>query len=119
MLPEDVKVRLPDGQTVVLKTLEDSAQTFYINNASFSMTQWDVSANLNEILATKVGSEASETAVIEVSRKVKIIMNVGYAKQFAQVLLRHVEQHENIGKQAAEIATELPATPSESETDKS
>ena len=104
MLPEDVKVQFPDGQTVILRTVEDSSLTFYANNATFSMTQWDICVNLNEILITKItepDDKSPGSVVVSVSRKAKVLLNVAYAKQFAEVLLKHIEQHENIGKQAA------------------
>jgi aminopeptidase C len=114
MLPEDVKVQLPGGEKVTLKTVEDSSLTFYINNASFSFTQWDICANLNEILAVVNQGETPDSVVVSVSRKAKVIMNVAYAKQFADVLLRHVAKHEAIGKQAeAESTKAEPDTPSE------
>lgn len=112
MLPEDVKVRLPSEEVVTIRTAEDSGQTFYVNNATFSYTQWDITVNLNEILVTK--QEDPGSVILLVSRKAKVIMNVAYAKLFAQVLLSHVEKHEAIGKQtAAEQTAAEPEASSE------
>ena len=82
------------------------------------MTQWDICINLNEILTTEQEGESPDSVVVSVSRKAKVLMNVGYARQFANVLLRHIEQHENVAKQQAlESTKEQPPAPTETKSD--
>ena len=111
MQPEDAKVNFLDGSTAIVRAVSDTSPTFYVNNATFGLTQWDIKVDLSELQGI-VKEENSEFPVMLINRKVRLVMTPSYAKVFATTLLAQVARHEEMGKKIEEAADKpKPAAP--------
>ena len=96
MPPEDITVQLSDGRPLTLRTVEEISPSYYVNNATFGMTQWDIKVDLSEITGFVAAENPESPAIALVSKKARLVMTVDYAKAFASALLQQVAKHELI-----------------------
>ncbi|HEY3130960.1 MAG TPA: DUF3467 domain-containing protein [Acidobacteriota bacterium] len=62
--------------------------TFYINNAQFAQSQWDLRIDLNEIQDADVGAN-----VIRATHRVRLHMSWQFAQVFVEVMRRNIESY--------------------------
>ena len=113
MQPDDVKVQFQDGNTLILRPVEEVSPTFYVNNATFGLTQWEIKIDLSEIVGM---AKEEDSPVALINRKARLLMTVPYAKSFADALLKHIAKYESIAAEEPPDQEVAPAAEHQSES---
>ena len=109
-LPEEVKARTTDGTTIIQQPIEQTTPSFYINNALFSSTQWDIRVDLSEMKTLTVKDEDPKTVVMQVFRRATIVMTPAYARVFVEALTAQMDKHEKLGEVDKDDQESEPST---------
>ena len=99
--PEEVKAQMSDGRIIIQKPIEQTTPSFYINNAVFSSTPWDIRLDLSEMKTLTSADDEEEdpqTVVAHVIRRATIVMTSAYARAFVEALTAQIDKHENLEK---------------------
>ena len=99
--PEEVKARMSDGTIIIQKPIEQPTPSFYINNAVFSSTPWDIRVDLSEmktLTSADKEEEDPQTVVAHVIRRATLVMTSAYARAFVEALTAQIDKHENLEK---------------------
>ena len=110
---EEVKARMSDGTIIIQKPIEQPTPSFYINNAVFSSTPWDIRLDLSEMKTLTRADDEEEgpqTVVAHVIRRATIVITPAYARSFVEALTAQIEKHAKFGEVDEDDQESEPST---------